>query len=422
MFQRIYHSLWLGLQTLTLHKLRSLLTILGVVFGVASVIVMLAVGEGARSEAIAAINQLGATNVILQSVRPSDQLSDTGSTGAIRYGLTIRDLRRITATLPDNSVVSPSRNHRRQILFRNRQLKGEVRGVFPAYSDLHDLEVAAGRFLTTLDCERGIPVAVLGAGAAEYLFPLDEPVGESIRIGPDHYYQVVGVLKVRGGENGARDDSRRYGEEVYIPFTTDQQRFGENISFDPGGAQLPEKVEISQLTVSAPSTDQVQSTAMLIRSILMQNGRDRDVRLTVPLDLLEKAERTQRIFTIVLTSIASISLLVGGIGIMNIMLATVTERTREIGIRRALGAKRSDITTQFLIETIALSGTGGLLGILLGFTGAATASALGGVPTIVQIWSPVLAVSISLLVGVVFGIYPARRAAFMDPIEALRHE
>ncbi|MEX1027370.1 MAG: FtsX-like permease family protein, partial [Candidatus Paceibacterota bacterium] len=165
-----------------------------------------------------------------------------------------------------------------------------------------------------------------------------------------------------------------------------------------------------------------QGTAMLIRTILMQNGRERDVTITVPLDLLEKAERTQRIFTMVLTSIASISLLVGGIGIMNIMLATVTERTREIGIRRALGAKRSDITTQFLIETIALSGTGGLLGILLGFAGASIASSVGGVAAIIQPWSPLLAVSISLVVGIVFGLYPARRAAMMDPIQALRYE
>lgn len=422
MLQRIVHSLWLGFQTLALHKLRSLLTILGVVFGVASVIIMLAVGEGARAEAVAAINQLGAANVILQSVRPSDVQSDSGSTGAVRYGLTMRDLRRISATIPEGTVISPSRNHRRPIRFRNRELKGRVMAVFPAHGDLHDLQIADGRFITPLDCERGIPVMVLGPGAAAHLFPLDDPIGQSVRIGTDHYYEVVGVLQSRGAAQGNGPGAKEYGEDVYIPFTTDQQRFGENISFDPGGSQPPEKVEVSQLTIAAPSTGHVQGTAMLVRTILMQNGRDRDVTVTVPLDLLEKAEKTQRIFTMVLTSIASISLLVGGIGIMNIMLATVTERTREIGIRRALGAKRSDITTQFLIETIALSGTGGLLGILLGFAGASAASSIGGVAAIIQPWSPLLAVSISLIVGIVFGLYPARRAAMMDPIQALRYE
>lgn len=422
MLQRIIHSLWLGFQTLTLHKLRSLLTVLGVVFGVASVIVMLAVGEGARAEAVAAISELGATNVIVRSVKPSDlHGGDSGSAGAIRYGLTMRDLDRITATLPESATVSPTRDHRRQIQFRNGELKGRVVGVFPVYQDLHDLQLAGGRFIAPLDCDRGTPVAVLGAGAAARLFPLDNPLGHSIRIGNDRYYQVVGILRARGTARGSGGGAQG-SEDIYIPFTTDQQRFGENISFDPGGLQPPEKVEVSQLTVAVSSTEQVRGAAMLIRSILAQNGRDRDVTLTVPLDLLEKAEQTQRVFTVVLTSIASISLLVGGIGIMNIMLATVTERTREIGIRRALGAKRSDITIQFLIETITLSGTGGLLGILLGFAGAYAASAIGGVPAIVQPWSPLLAVSISLLVGILFGIYPARRAAAMNPIEALRHE
>ena len=420
MIQRILHSLWLGFQSLTLHKMRSLLTILGVVFGVASVIIMLAVGEGARTEAIAAINELGANNVLLRSVRPTDAASDATSTGAIRYGLTSRDLSRIQATLPPEAIVSPSRDHRQSIWFGSQEVRARVVGVYPAHQDLHDLRVAKGRFIGTLDCDRANAVAVLGAGAADRLFPLIDPVGQSIRVGNDRYLEVVGVLRrrasARGGAAGQEDD------DVYIPFTTDQQRFGENISFDPGGMQLPEKVEVSQLIVAMPSTEQVHSAAVLIESILKQGGRDREVQLTVPLALLEKAERTQRVFTMVLTSIASISLLVGGIGIMNIMLATVTERTREIGIRRALGARRSDIIQQFLIETVALSATGGLLGIAVGFAGAAVASSIGGVATIVQPWSPLLAVSISVLVGIVFGIYPARRAALMDPIQALRHE
>ena len=235
---------------------------------------------------------------------------------------------------------------------------------------------------------------------------------------------MVGVL--HAAADSRVDDRRvfaeRFDEDVLIPFSADRIRFGENIVFDPNGMQLPEQVEISQLIVSLASTEQVQPTAQLVRSILMQNGRDQEVSFLVPLDLQAKAEQTQRVFTIVLTSIASISLLVGGIGIMNIMLATVTERTREIGIRRALGARRSDIVFQFLIETSVLAGAGGLIGMLLGFAGASWAESIGGLPTIIQPWSPILAVGISLLVGVVFGLYPARRAAMMDPIQALRHE
>ena len=216
--------------------------------------------------------------------------------------------------------------------------------------------------------------------------------------------------------------ARDYSQDIYIPFPTDQQRFGENVVFDRASSQPPEKVEISQITVSVGEMDQVKPTAHIIEAIISEHHKRGDTAMTVPLDLLEKAEQTQRIFTWVLTAIASISLLVGGIGIMNIMLATVTERTREIGIRRALGARRADIIWQFLIETGVLSGTGGILGVCLGLVGAFAASRMTGVPILVQAWAPLLAFGISVGVGLVFGIYPARRAANMDPIQALRHE
>jgi putative ABC transport system permease protein len=421
---QLFHTLRLGIQSVRLHRLRSLLTILGVVFGVASVIIMLAVGEGARVKAVAAIKELGANNIIISSVKSDSVSRDGSSTGAIRYGLTHRDMRRIKAMLPSDARVSQSRQHRRSVWYQSHHVEARVIGVTPTFADLSDLPLLEGRFITDLDQLRGLAVAVLSSGVADRLFPLTKPVGRTIRIGNDRYYRVVGVMSpISVSDPGGRESrSKQFDEDVFIPFSADRMRFGENTVFDPNGMQLPEKVAISQLTVSLASTEQVRPTAQLIRSILMQDGRDQEVSFVVPLDLQAKAEQTQRVFTIVLTSIASISLLVGGIGIMNIMLATVTERTREIGIRRALGARRSDIVFQFLIETIVLSGTGGILGMAFGFAGAKCAESIGGLPTVIQPWSPILAVSISVLVGVVFGLYPARRAAKMDPIQALRHE
>ncbi len=422
--QKLTRSIVLGVKSLTLHKLRSFLTVLGVVFGIASVIVMLAVGEGARQEAVQVINELGATNIILRSVKPAGIGADGKNAGAIRYGLTSKDLRRIQRSLPTIRSVAPMREHRRRMAWRNRRTEGRVVGITPEYQALNDIGLTQGRFIEPLDCRRSSTVAVLGAEVAQKLFPLESPLGRSIRIDEYQYYRVIGVAKPRAASPGLGSSlpAQDFNRDVYIPFPTDQKRFGENVVFDRGGAQPPEKVEISQLTLAVRDTEQVKSTSRIVESIIRQSHRRDETSMTVPLDLLEKAERTQRIFTWVLAAIASISLLVGGIGIMNIMLATVTERTREIGIRRALGARRSDIVWQFLVETLVLSGTGGVIGIALGFTGSYFASLTAGLPTIVQPWSPLLALVISISVGLVFGVFPARRAALMDPVEALRHE
>jgi putative ABC transport system permease protein len=221
---------------------------------------------------------------------------------------------------------------------------------------------------------------------------------------------------------GAALPPEDFGSDAYIPLTTDQKYFGENITFDRSDGGMPEKVELSQLIVSLPETRLVSPSSRIIRSLIDNARKGSETTITVPLDLLQQAERTQRVFTWVLAAIASISLLVGGIGIMNIMLATVTERTREIGIRRALGAYRIDIITQFLLETAVLACSGGVLGIVLGISASALASWLVGIDTFVRPWSPIVAFGISLLVGVLFGIYPAYRAAKMSPVEALRSE
>jgi putative ABC transport system permease protein len=319
-------------------------------------------------------------------------------------------------------AIAPVRDHRREIRRLNHGIAGRVVGVTPEYQQLNDVRLRSGRFIGSLDCDQSAAVAVLGAGAADALFPLEEPLGKFVRIGEDQYYRVIGVIRPRASTPGLGGNlpAQDYGRDVYIPFPTDQKRFGENIVFDRTSSQPPEKVVISQLTLAAASTLQVKSISRILEGMIAR--KQDEVAMTVPLDLLEKAEQTQRMFNLVLTAIASISLLVGGIGIMNIMLATVTERTREIGIRRALGARRRDIISQFLIETMVLACTGGIIGIALGLGGAFFAEKAADVPVNVQFWSPLLAFGISVAVGLIFGLYPARRAAYMDPIQALRHE
>ncbi|MEO8427542.1 MAG: FtsX-like permease family protein, partial [Verrucomicrobiota bacterium] len=265
-------------------------------------------------------------------------------------------------------------------------------------------------------------VCVLGASAAEALFAGLDPFSGSVRVGSD-YYTVVGIVAKRGtapasGAGASGDEDRA----IFVPLATALERFSAIIQQRTSGGRSNERVELHQIVVEAETVDAVPATATALRALLAKRHPKEDVRLTVPLELLEEAAKTKRIFTIVLLSIAAISLLVGGIGIMNIMLASVTERTREIGIRRALGAKRRDIIIQFLVETVMLSGAGGLLGMVLGIAIPYVVSHFAGMVTIITAWSPILAFSISGLVGIVFGIYPAFRAANMDPVEALRHE
>jgi putative ABC transport system permease protein len=423
-FERARHILRLGIKSIVAHRLRSVLTILGIVLGVASVIVMLAVGEAARFEAIRQLQELGATTILVRSIKPIDDDKKQKAEGILTYGLTRSDLERIQTTIPTVTSITPMREFRKDLRYLDRKLEGRVVGVTPNFLAMNGLHLSRGRFLTALDDQRFANVAVLGAEAAEKLFPVDDPLGRAIRIGEEHYYQVVGVTEGRAPTLGVGSSlaNQDYNRDVYIPFATDRARFGKVITYHRAGTWQFERLEISQITVTVDKMENVKKTAEIIQGVLEQYHAQKDTAITVPLDLLEKAEKTQRIFTLVLGAIASISLLVGGIGIMNIMLATVTERTREIGIRRALGAKRRDITWQFLTEATALSSLGGFVGVGLGIGLSHLVTRFFALPTIIQAWSPVLAFAVSVAVGLVFGTYPARRAALMDPIEALRHE
>jgi putative ABC transport system permease protein len=424
-FSRFFHIFRLGLRNILLHRLRSFLTVSGIVLGVASVVIMLAVGEAARFEAVQQLKDLGATNIIVRSVKPrEEERQSTARRFMLAYGLTTADLSRIETTVPTVVSATPLREFRKELRYLDRKLEGRVVGVMPNFPELNGLKLAAGRFIDDIDNARFSNVCVLGAETAETLFPLDDPLGKSVRVGERHNYVVIGVTERRAASAGIGSSlsAQDYNRDVYIPFDTDKARFGKILTYQSAGTYQSEKLEISQITVTVDHMENVKETAKVLESMLDQYHPQKDVAITVPLDLLERAEQTQRIFTLVLGAIASISLMVGGIGIMNIMLATVTERTREIGIRRALGAKRRDIAWQFLVETVALSNTGGLLGVLLGVGLAYAVTTFFDFRLIIQPWSPALAFAVSVAVGLVFGTYPARRAALLDPIEALRHE
>jgi putative ABC transport system permease protein len=425
---KFWNTVKLAIRNLTLHKLRMLLTALGLIFGVASVIAMLAIAEGASLQAQREIAELGATNIILRSSKPVEDLNpsrgDANRSLVFRYGLTHADFERITRTIPTVVGATPLREFHKNARHLDRELEGRVVGANPDYLAITGQAMAEGRFLDDVDLALAANVVVMGAEIAEKLFPFGDPVGQTIRIGESYFYEVVGITKHKtpSGGSGSSLAAQDFNKDLYIPITTDRARFGELITSGKQGQLSFERIELSQITVAVKSMDDVKRTAAALESLLLQFHPKKDYIVTVPLDLLEKAEATKRIFNLVLGSIAGISLVVGGIGIMNIMLATVSERTREIGIRRALGAKRRDIIMQFLIETSVISSTGGVIGVLVGMAVPPLIARASGIPAVIRPESPIVAFVIALGIGLIFGVYPARRAAMMDPVEALRSE
>ena len=434
-FRILLRTFHVGVKSLLVHPLRSLLTILGIFIGVASVIWLLAIGEGIGAKAQQQIAELGATNIIVTTTLPS---ANSGSTRRVRfYGVTRDDYQTLAATVPSITKVVPVREYeRRDFAYAGKHYVGRLIGTTPDYMDLNRLELARGHFLTDKDMEERAKVCVLSADAASNLFGFEDPIGRSIHINLD-YYQVVGVLKQRKADSaipGARE-GQDFSRDVYIPITTYW-----TIIYDFYGKTESGVPIVSRVTLTVGDKEQVLDTAEIVRQTLARTHERDDYVITVPLELLEQARNTRLMFIAMMGMVAAISLVVGGIGIMNIMLATVTERTREIGIRRAIGARRSDITRQFLVETIVLSIAGGITGILggiactpilaltLSFLSSAFPRAIAALPENVRTmtpmivpWSLPLAFGISVFVGIIFGLYPARRAAAMNPIEALRH-
>ncbi|MBN2212518.1 MAG: ABC transporter permease [Sedimentisphaerales bacterium] len=423
-----------GAKSLWMHRLRSVLTMLGIIFGVSSVIAMLAIGAGASREAQEQIVRLGSQNIIIKTVAPpSENVTQQSSQTMREYGLRYSDAQRFRDTLPNVEVIVPERSLNQEARFRHRQAAVKVVGTVPWFPEISPVKLLAGRFFVQTDMDYKPGLCVIDDAIARQLFAYDDPLGQYIKIKSD-YYCVIGVVtssslnqtsavSVAASGAGVKGGGGVTGN-VYIPISNIKDRFGETNMSSSGGGMQVDRVELSQITIKVRDSDEVLTTRNILDAMLSSSPlhKKKDYQIVVPLELLEQAKETKRIFSIVLGSIAAISLLVGGIGIMNIMLATVSERTREIGIRRALGARRSDIIMQFLSETILLTVAGGVLGIVVGVVIPVLVERFGKMPTEITVSSLVLAFGISAAVGVAFGLYPAYRAAYLDPIESLRHE
>ena len=419
----------LGVKSLLLHKLRSILTMLGIIFGVCSVIAMLAIGEGASYEAQESIKKLGSNNIILKSVKPPEQQDEENNqqrSFSIKYGLTYEDAARIQETIPGVEFVLPMRIISEKARFNENEVVCNVIATLPNYLDVVGAEIMRGRFISMVDQKYSTSACVLTAWLASQLFPYQDPIGQTVQI-DGVFYEVVGISRERNmPEQRTSSGNAREGDtvdnNVYISLSTGTSRFGEILFKRSSGGFSAEEVQLHQITIRLRDIESVETADPQIKDLLKKYHDKVDYETVVPLELLRQAEETKRRFNIVLGSIAAISLLVGGIGIMNIMLASVTERTREIGVRRALGAKQADIVTQFLVETVVLSVGGGIIGVMFGLVLPFVVSRLTDMMTIVTPFSVILAFGISGAVGVIFGLYPARAAASLDPIVALRRE
>lgn len=403
------------------HKLRSFLTMLGMVFGVGSVVSMLAVGEGASKQSLESIRKLGSRNIIIASVKPPE----SGAEGMKRtarlsnYGLLYMDEVRIRETIPGVNKTVPARFMQKNAIYRSLQVELRVVGTTEAWFDVIDRPLIAGRKLVREDMKRVSPVCVLTETGARKLLAGRSTIGQDIRIASTAF-TVVGIVKNEKASGGIQmPDSEA---DVYIPMKAGIERFGSVEMKRSSSSFSAEKVELSQIVVEMASDEDVKPGMKAISAMLATFHKRQDYRIDVPLALLEEAAATKRRFNAVLGSIAAISLLVGGIGIMNIMLASVTERTQEIGIRRAIGAKRKHIVVQFLVETCVLSIGGGIIGLIVGVAIPTLVTKFAGMPTSIRPYSLILAFSISAGIGILFGLYPARRASMLDPVEALRRE
>ncbi len=412
----IIPELMMGLSSLMAHKLRSLLTMLGMIFGVGAVVAMLSITAGAQKEMMSFIDQLGVNNIIVEAREAVDR-NELQAVRAISPGMTFRDYRAILENVQGVEAITPRKRFKPQrVLPKTSQEPPQLVGVLPNFIEINSLKLIAGRFFTDEENTRSAPVCVLGDSAKVNLLGFDDAIGKYVKIN-DVWLQVIGVLtpQASGDTDVEGLQALNRNNLVIAPLNSVMRRFEDNNSY------LKDEIDGIYMKVT-PTTDSVE-TANVVRAILNATHKDAgDFTVVVPAGLLEERRRTQAIFNIVMICIAGISLLVGGIGIMNIMLATVLERTREIGIRRAIGARQNDIIRQFLTEAVLISIVGGLIGIAFGFTLSRIIATAAGWSTVVTTSAIAIAFGVSVAIGLLFGIYPAVQAARLDPIEAIRYE
>ena len=401
-----------------------MLTMLGVVFGVGSVVAMLSVGQGASKEALEQIKKLGSNNILISAQEPAAEAGNNGGQRSrlSQYGILYDDVTRIQDTIGDVENVVPAKTVRKEARLGTRVSELRLVGTTPSWFDLVKRPILAGRTFGPQDLSSYNDVVVLTESGARKLLSGESTVGSRIGIAGGGSYEVIGVVKSESGSGGSGLPTPDQDVDAYVPLSVMRERFGDMVVEITNGNFRREQVELHQLIVQVDLQENVEDVAGAVQRMFETYHPKVDYKMIVPLALLERAQEQKRIFNIVLGSIAGISLLVGGIGIMNIMLASVTERTREIGIRRAIGAKRRQIIGQFLIETLVLSTVGGLIGVGLGVVIPLIIQWRAGMPVSTEPWMLGLSVGISMFIGIVFGLYPAVRAANLDPIQALRHE
>ncbi|KAA6301203.1 MAG: Macrolide export ATP-binding/permease protein MacB [Candidatus Ordinivivax streblomastigis] len=404
----------LAIRGLADHKFRSFLTMLGIIFGVASVITMLSIGEGAKREAIAKYQDLGVKNIIVREKNLSDEeLEETRA--KFSQGLSLQDAAVMKEIVPGVTRVAVQAEITTEVKYADKAVKSNIIGVSPNYLEMMNYQLQRGELIGETHYNQRLKVCVLGAGVAHDLFQQLDPVGQMVKI-DDQWMEIVGVLASKTlftetvGELAARD----LNTDVYLPLSTFSSRFTREKA-------LASKIQ--QITVQVENSGELLEASSLINEILKRHHfNNEDYSIVIPYELLKQEEKERQIYNFLLGAIAAISLLVGGIGIMNIMLATVMERTREIGIRRAIGARKADIMSQFVTEAVAISITGGIIGVLLGVSLSLIVSLFTDVSTFIRPYSIVIAFAFSVVVGISFGYLPAKNAAQLKPVDSIRYE
>lgn len=450
MLERTLANLYIAIDAVISNKVRSLLTALGIIFGVAAVIAMLAIGNGAQQEILEQIKLVGVNNIVVKPVIEQEEEKIQENVGTkekkkFSPGLTMRDVKSIQTTIPDLTKISPEIILESTVVRQGYRRSAKLVGVEPAYFEIFNFELQEGMMFTEQQRKLGSPVCIIGQAIRTRFFPTENPIGKSIKVGP-HWLDIIGVLNERFvSENSiSKLGIRDFNMDIYVPLQTMLIRYknrdkitaaellqasARNRSRAPGSATDEPSQEsknyhqLDRLVIQVDETPSLQPSAEIMSRLLQRKHYDMiDFEIEIPELLLKQQQRTNDIFNYVLGAIAGISLLVGGIGIMNIMLASVLERIKEIGLRLSIGAKKSDVTQQFLFEAVMISVSGGIIGVILGITMAYVVSEFAEIPTLISFSSIVLSFGVAATVGLIFGIAPARKAASQDPITSLRYE